>query len=144
MKGSKKLKTLRLLIPFTAAILTVLLFRIVFFLGYTPTASMEPAIPAHSFLFGYRLYGTLQCDDIIIFKSDGHTVIKRIAAIPGDIVYNHGTQFSLEPGANALPVVVPDDCYFVLGDNTENSYDSRFWSEPFVARSDILARYAGN
>jgi len=144
MKRPKKLGTLKLVLPFAAATLTILLFRMVFFLGYTPTASMAPAIPANSFLFGYRLYGTLQRDDIIIFKRDGHTVIKRIAAIPGDTVYDYGTQFSLEYRAGALPVAVPEDCYFVLGDNTAESYDSRFWAEPFVVRKDILAKYAGN
>ena len=37
-------------------------------------------------------------------------------------------------------ITVPEESYFVLGDNTENSIDSRYWEEKFVKKSDIVAK----
>ena len=42
------------------------------------------------------------------------------------------------PGRSYGPSVVPDDQYFVLGDNRDNSADSRIYS--FVPRSEIIGR----
>ena len=40
---------------------------------------------------------------------------------------------------NGQTLTVPAECFYVLGDNTEHSYDSRCWKEPFVERQDVLA-----
>lgn len=37
-------------------------------------------------------------------------------------------------------VDVPEDCYFLLGDNRQHSYDAREWSNPFVERKKIAAK----
>ena len=49
----------------------------------------------------------------------------------------------LVPKRNRQVVVVPGDCFFVLGDNAENSYDSRYWENMFVKKTDVVARVWG-
>lgn len=39
-----------------------------------------------------------------------------------------------------IDVVVPEDCYFLLGDNRNNSEDARFWPNQFIPKSDIEAK----
>ncbi len=38
-------------------------------------------------------------------------------------------------------LLAPEGCYYVLGDNAENSLDTWYWEEPFVKEEDIEAKY---
>lgn len=40
----------------------------------------------------------------------------------------------------SVDVTIPDDCYFLLGDNRNNSEDARFWPNQFINIKDIEAK----
>lgn len=126
----KRIKKRKWLLPVLITLMTVILLKSVFLFGYVPTASMEPTLPKGSYIIGLRLYTDLEKGDIIIFRHDGKLLVKRIAAVGGEYVERNG-EFLL----------IPEGCYYMLGDNAENSLDSRYWEEPFVKEDEIVAKY---
>lgn len=125
-----------------AALFFFCLFRFVFFWGFVPTQSMEPTIPAGSFIMGTRLYGKLEVGDIIVFEKDGEYLVKRIAGCPGDVINLSEITFmdsTTSPNRGVECLTVPQECYYVLGDNVQNSIDSRYWDSPFIRHSSIIA-----
>lgn len=121
----------------------LLLFQFVLFLGYVPSTSMEPTITAGSWILGNRLYSELRRGDIVIFEREGTYLVKRIVAIPGDMVYIDDMTRSVSvneaiPDASRV-LRVPDGRYFVLGDNKTVSVDSRTWEDVYVDMGSIMA-----
>ena len=118
-----------LAVPLGCGLVFLLLLKCVFFLGYVPSASMEPTIRKDSFIFGFRATSDLDMGDIVVFEYNNRLMVKRIAALTGDNVILHGKAQS-----------IPDDSYYLLGDNPEESNDSRYWSEPFIPKTQIIAK----
>ena len=130
-------------IPLGLTLLFYILMRHVFLIGYVPTASMEPTLPQESFILGSRIFDEPKVGDIIVFEKDGTLLVKRIAAGPGDQVdlseLPYMTSVSI-PIWNNPVITVPAGCYFVLGDNTQNSWDSRYCEDPFIPSHAIVAK----
>ena len=104
---------------------------------------MEPTLHEGSFILGLRLYSEPKVGDIIIFEKDGVLLVKRIAACPGDPVDLSQLEYVTTipiPVWEETVLTVPEGCYFVLGDNAQNSWDSRYWEQPYVFRQQIVAK----
>ena len=134
------------IIPVLFSILAWLLFHYVLFIGFVPTESMEPTLKKGSCLLAERIGRDYGKGDIIIFRKEEKIYVKRIFAAGGDVVEMSGLKCISKKEAKKGKaseegmVVVPRDCFFVLGDNRENSFDSRYWNERFVKREDVIGK----
>lgn len=139
---SRKEMLSRWRVPILVTVLAFVLTRCVLFLGYVPTESMEPTLEAGSYILGSRLFRELETGDIIVFHHDNQLLVKRIEACPGEKVDLRELRYMKD---TVIPVweepvlTVPENCYYVLGDNVDHSFDSRYWDDPFVKREDIVA-----
>lgn len=125
-------------------------------------ASMEPSLYNGQEIFMnqfvYRFLSP-KSGDIIVFKPNGndnaHYYVKRVVAVPGETVqikdgrlYVDGTEVEensaydkiAEPGLAENEITLGEDEYFVLGDNRNNSEDSRSANIGNVKREYIVGR----
>lgn len=140
-------------------ILGIILFTKILIHGVVPSGSMEPTLNVGDRCFINGLaYAKREPErgDIVIFKSDemgGELLIKRIIGLPcdsisfqdgyiylnGELVYEEYLPEDTETNS-FRDFQVPEGCYFVMGDNREDSYDSRFWDNPYVEKEDIKGK----
>ena len=129
-------------VPVGLALFFYVVLQCSIFVGYVPTESMEPTLPRGSVIIGTRIFNKLQVGDVIVFEKDGILMVKRVAAVSGEVIdlteVSYMNETSLPANADAF-IAVPPSSFFVLGDNIQNSWDSRYWEDPFVKLDQIKA-----
>ena len=125
-----------------------------------PSESMEKTIMTNDRIFGFRLAYQFQDPkryDIVIFKypdDPQELFIKRIIGLPGETVEIREGKVYIEDSEKPLddsfcteqkfgdfgPYTVPEDSYFMLGDNRNYSKDSRFWEIKYVNEDQIVGK----
>ena len=137
-----------------------------------PTGSMEDTIQTNDRIVAFRLsylFREPRRYEMVVFRGpegDPTLYVKRILGLPGETilivdgqVFINGSDVPQrsgfvrgelignwgirDPETGVLhPHLIPDDHFFVLGDNRGNSADSRTWSEITVPRRRMLGRVA--
>lgn len=162
---SKLHETVDFFIPIVlAVILAIVLKSFVFANAVVPTGSMLNTIQEGDRIIASRLAyinDDPQRYDIVIFHfpdDENQYYVKRIIGLPGEtvqvvegVVYvttTDGETIQLddsfvtncEPTGDFGPYVVPEDSYFMMGDNRNDSWDSRYWDNKFVKKDKIVGK----
>lgn len=146
-------------------VVLVITYLVIHFVGQRTQVqgeSMEPMLQDGDNLIVDKItyhFKAPQRFDIIVFpfqyKEDTY-YIKRIIGLPGETVQitgdgtiyidgevleeSYGREVIRDPGNAYSPVTLGEDEYFVLGDNRNNSSDSRSSSVGLIHRKDIIGR----
>ena len=162
---SKLREAVEFLIPIVVAvIIAIILKSVVFANAVVPTGSMLNTIHEGDRIIASRLAYIKedpQRYDVIIFKypdDETQIYVKRVIGLPGEtvqvvngVVYvtkTDGETIQLDdifvtngtPEGDFGPFEVPADSYFMMGDNRNSSWDSRFWNNKFVNKEKILGK----
>ena len=145
-------------------IIAILLKLFVFANIVVPTGSMLNTIQEKDRIIASRIeysFNDPERYDIAVFKfpdDETQCFIKRIIGLPGEtvqiingVVYvtkTDGQTIQLDqsfvtncvPTGDYGPFKVPEDCYFMMGDNRNQSWDSRYWEHKYVHRTQIIGK----
>lgn len=126
--------------------------------AHVPTGSMESTVMTGSRILINRLsymWEDPQRGDIVAFyypDAPEMIYLKRIMGLPGETIegydgvvyinemplFNDFTTEKLEQDFG--PFQVPEGCYFMMGDNRNDSWDSRYWNNTYVEKEEILGK----
>ena len=146
--------------PLLAVLSALLITQFLFMHTRVPTGSMIPTINEGDHLVVNRIpayYRPPNAGEVIVFNEGGDKLIKRVIAQPEDvidlkdgIVFINGevldesayireldSTYEFVDSSVRFPYTVPEDHYFVMGDNRKNSLDSRYFGP--VLKDEIIA-----
>ena len=120
-----------------------------------PSRSMAPTLePGDQIIVTRYFHSTPERGHVIVFRSPAGSdelIVKRVIGVPGDLVdsrlgrvriggHTLPEAYVLRAAASGAitPQVIPADSYFVLGDNRDDSLDSRTWG--VVPRAHVVGR----
>lgn len=146
------------LIPYIVIVAVfAIILNFVISIGSIKSGSMENTVMTGDIVIGNKLAYVArepQRGDIIFFKHDKQVFCKRVIGVAGDeIAFSDGYVYvnseridesaylgeDIETNCTDT-FIVPNDCVFVLGDNRENSHDSRFFDSPYISKKDIVSK----
>ena len=167
-KKSKVKETVDFLLPIIIALIIAMLLKtFIFANAVVPTGSMLNTIHEGDRIIASRIeynFSDPERYDIIIFKAPDEVAkgnekeyyVKRIIGLPGEtITIVNGVVYiadasgntsqardefitACEPTGNFGPYTVPENSYFVMGDNRESSIDSRYWITTNYVKRDLI------
>lgn len=153
MRRSKSV-TRTILEPMAVAIALGVIARMAVQIYAIPSRSMAPTLEAGDHIVVTRYLGLRpQRGHVVVFRSpsraDDQLMVKRVIGEPGDLIdarlgrvrvggHTLPEPYLLRAAASGAisPQVIPAGSYYVLGDNREDSIDSRSWG---VVHEDLIA-----
>lgn len=136
-----------------------LLLELVISIGVVHGDSMEPNVHDGDVCLCWRLSKKYRYGDVVFFKSKGagEILVKRVIAGPGDTIEINGygqvivndvilheafiySETYAYVGGLEYPLTLGENEYFCMGDNRQNSLDSRLRQVGIVNKHDIIGK----
>lgn len=144
---------------FICLIVVIIFVYVIFNISFVTSGSMEPTIKEKELTITNRLAYTVKDPgrgDIVICRAgdQNELMLKRIIGLPNDeisfvdgyvfingVICDESAYLKSDVETNCTEsFTVPEGCYFLLGDNRENSNDSRHWNNTFVKRENLIGK----
>lgn len=145
------------------AIIVIILFIAIYVVGLQQVVgpSMSPTLSNNDVLILDKLvyrFKDIEREDIVaLYYEDSKFLIKRVIGLPGEYIeyknnelYINGEKYNEEflkdvqtkdfSLNNINYTTIPDDMYLVLGDNRENSMDSRNIKVGLIKKENIIGK----
>lgn len=124
-----------------------------------PSASMEQTIMTGDRVIGLRFMKDCKRGDIVIFHDpnrEGRYLIKRVIGLPGEKleikqgtdgianVFVNGQELAESYLAEPMfymedfEITLPENGYFMMGDNRNHSFDARYWERKVIYSDEII------
>lgn len=129
-----------------AVLIALFITKFMFAHIVVPTPSMVPTIQINDHLMVNKIpmyYRNPERGEIVVFHGEDKELIKRVIGLPGEVIDIQDGQVYIEGkrieetyliediitkpvGNMSYPYKIPEEHYFVMGDNRGNSKDSRY------------------